>query len=223
MPFYIGAYLTVAMPAPPDDKVSSPGESGFQMDVSGRYSINIVNVVASATLGSELDLQDIAFELDGSEFDSERFPGLIYKIKEPKTAVLIFRSGKVVCTGARSIADVHTAINIVADQLRAMGLPINRDCQVKIQNIVSTVNLGANLNLIQIAMAFGFENVEYEPEAFPGLVYRMDEPKVVLLLFSSGKMVCVGANKIPDIKAAVRNISEELSTAGLLGTSTAPY
>ena len=84
------------------------------------------------------------------------------------------------------------------------------------QNIVATTNLESTLNLIQIAMSLGFENVEYEPEAFPGLVYRMDDPKVVLLLFGSGKMVCVGAREVNDIKNAVRNIKHELRTAGLL-------
>ena len=85
-------------------------------------------------------------------------------------------------------------------------------------NIVATTNLESTLNLIQIAMSLGFENVEYEPEAFPGLVYRMDDPKVVLLLFGSGKMVCVGAREVNNIKDAVRNIKEELSTAGLMRT-----
>ena len=178
--------------------------------------IDIVNVVASAALGHELNLDDIAFELDGSEYDQMRFPGLIYKLKEPKTAVLLFRSGKMVCTGARSIAEVHTAINTVVEQLHQIGLPKTGDLNIVIQNIVSTTFLGSTLNLIQIAMSLGFENVEYEPEAFPGLVYRMDSPKVVLLLFGSGKMVCVGARQVSDIKAAIRNISEELSTAGLI-------
>ena len=83
--------------------------------------IIVVNVVASASIGKELMLQDIAFQLEGAEYDQDRFPGLIYKLAEPKTAVLIFRSGKVVCTGARSIPDVHVAINKVVDELRAVS------------------------------------------------------------------------------------------------------
>ena len=180
--------------------------------------IIVVNVVASASIGKELMLQDIAFQLEGAEYDQDRFPGLIYKLAEPKTAVLIFRSGKVVCTGARSILDVHVAINKVVDELRVLDMPVKDEPDIVIQNIVATTNLESTLNLIQIAMSLGFENVEYEPEAFPGLVYRMDDPKVVLLLFGSGKMVCVGAREVNDIKNAVRNIKEELSTAGLMRT-----
>ena len=180
--------------------------------------IIVVNVVASASIGKELMLQDIAFQLEGAEYDQDRFPGLIYKLAEPKTAALIFRSGKVVCTGARSIPDVHVAINKVVDELRVLDMPVKDEPDIVIQNIVATTNLESTLNLIQIAMSLGFENVEYEPEAFPGLVYRMDDPKVVLLLFGSGKMVCVGAREVNDIKNAVRNIKEELSTAGLMRT-----
>ena len=180
--------------------------------------IIVVNVVASASIGKELMLQDIAFQLEGAEYDQDRFPGLIYKLAEPKTAVLIFRSGKVVCTGARSIPDVHVAIIKVVDELRVLDMPVKDEPDIVIQNIVATTNLESTLNLIQIAMSLGFENVEYEPEAFPGLVYRMDDPKVVLLLFGSGKMVCVGAREVNNIKDAVRNIKEELSTAGLMRT-----
>ena len=105
-------------------------------------------------------------------------------------------------------------------QLRAFDLSGN---QIGSTGAGDFVRAAANdqrgaLNLIQIAMSLGFENVEYEPEAFPGLVYRMDDPKVVLLLFGSGKMVCVGAREVNDIKNAVRNIKEELSTAGLMRT-----
>ena len=185
--------------------------------------IIVVNVVASASIGKELMLQDIAFQLEGAEYDQDRFPGLIYKLAEPKTAVLIFRSGKVVCTGARSIPDVHVAINKVVDELRVLDMPVKDEPDIVIQNIVATTNLESTLNLIQIAIKpqdkeLHREHVEYEPEAFPGLVYRMDDPKVVLLLFGSGKMVCVGAREVNNIKDAVRNIKEELSTAGLMRT-----
>jgi transcription initiation factor TFIID TATA-box-binding protein len=104
----------------------------------------------------------------------------------------------------------------VVAKLRKLKMPVHDEPDIVIQNIVATTNLESTLNLIQIAMSLGFENVEYEPEAFPGLVYRMADPKVVLLLFGSGKMVCVGAREVNDIKNAVRNIKHELRTAGLL-------
>ena len=171
--------------------------------------IIVVNVVASASIGKELMLQDIAFQLEGAEYDQDRFPGLIYKLAEPKTAVLIFRSGKVVCTGARSIPDVHVAINKVVDELRVLDMPVKDEPDIVIQNIVATTNLESTLNLIQIAMSLGFENVEYEPEAFPVLVYRMDDPKVVLLLFGKGKIPSLMADMAKGIKSFKSNMAED--------------
>ena len=99
----------------------------------------IENVVASTSLGHELDLKAIALALGGSEYEPEQFPGLIYRIKEPKTAILLFRSGKVVCTGAKSIESVRIAIAMVAKQIEAAGIPITKAPEIEVQNIVATV------------------------------------------------------------------------------------
>lgn len=178
--------------------------------------IKIENVVASTSLGGELDLQAIALALGGAEYEPEQFPGLIYRLKKPKTATLLFRSGKVVCTGAKSLADVGTAIRTVAKQIKDSGIDINTDPDVEVQNIVASSDLEQEINLNAIAISLGLERVEYEPEQFPGLVYRLDEPKVVVLLFGSGKLVCTGARQPSDVARAVEKITEELQAAGLL-------
>ncbi len=178
--------------------------------------IKIENVVASTSLGGELDLQAIALALGGAEYEPEQFPGLIYRLKEPKTATLLFRSGKVVCTGAKSLEDVRTAIRTVAGQIESAGIEIDRDPDIEVQNIVASSDLGQEINLNAIAISLGLERVEYEPEQFPGLVYRLDDPKVVVLLFGSGKLVCTGARKPQDVERAVDRITEELQAAGLL-------
>ena len=178
--------------------------------------IKIENVVASASLGAELDLQAIALALDGAEYEPEQFPGLIYRLKEPKTATLLFRSGKIVCTGAKSLEQVKTAVGKVVKQIEAAGVVIKNAPDIVVQNIVATSNLGAKINLNATAITLGLERVEYEPEQFPGLVYRLDSPKVVMLLFGSGKLVCTGARKPEDAEIAVDKITEELKSAGLL-------
>jgi transcription initiation factor TFIID TATA-box-binding protein len=178
--------------------------------------IKIENVVASTSLGEELDLQSIALALDGAEYEPEQFPGLIYRLKEPKTATLLFRSGKVVCTGAKSLEDVKVAINKVAKQVENAGIKITIEPIIEVQNIVASSDLEQEINLNAIAISLGLEKVEYEPEQFPGLVYRIDVPKVVVLLFGSGKLVCTGARKPQDVEAAVNKITEELRAAGLL-------
>ncbi len=178
--------------------------------------IKIENVVASTSLGGELDLQAIALALGGAEYEPEQFPGLIYRLKEPKTATLLFRSGKVVCTGAKSLDDVRTAIRTVAQQIESAGIEIDKDPEIEVQNIVASSDLEQEINLNAIAISLGLERVEYEPEQFPGLVYRLDDPKVVVLLFGSGKLVCTGARKPSDVERAVERITEELQAAGLL-------
>ena len=172
-------------------------------------------MVASASLGTELDLQALAVSLDGADYEPEQFPGLIYRLKEPKTATLLFRSGKVVCTGAKSLDQVKLAIDKVTTQIRKAGISLDSEPKIEVQNIVASSDLGQKINLNVIAITLGLERVEYEPK-FPGLVYRLDKPKVVLLLFGSGKLVCTGARRPQDVEAAVDKITEELKAAGLL-------
>jgi transcription initiation factor TFIID TATA-box-binding protein len=179
-------------------------------------AIKIENVVASTSLGTELDLQAIVLALDGSEYDPEQFPGLIYRLKDPKTATLLFRSGKAVCTGGKSLKQVETAIAKVVEKIEAAGIKIKTKPTIEVQNIVASSDLGSRINLNSIAISVGLEKVEYEPEQFPGLVYRLDSPKVVVLLFGSGKLVCTGARRPEDVQIAVDKISQELRTANLL-------
>ena len=178
--------------------------------------MNIENVVASTYLGQELDLTKIEEALEGAEYNPQQFPGLVYRLKEPKTATLIFRSGKVVCTGAKCRDDVKVAITKVAKDLEKAGIKITIEPKIEVQNIVASSDLEQEINLNTVAITLGLEKVEYEPEQFPGLVYRLDEPKVVVLLFGSGKMVCTGAKVPEDVTRAVDKIAAELRAASLM-------
>ena len=170
--------------------------------------------MASASLGTKLDLPAIAMSLEGADYNPEQFPGLIYRMKDPKAATLLFSSGKVVCTGAKSREQVKAAISKVIKQIEKAGIRIDGDPKIEVQNIVATFDLGQQVNLNAVAISLGLEKVEYEPEQFPGLVFRMDMPKVVLLLFGSGKVVCTGARKPQDVEEAVEKITIELRAAG---------
>ena len=181
-------------------------------------TIEIQNVVASTGIDHELDLEALDQDLVGADFNPDNFPGLVYRTQEPKAAALIFRSGKIVCTGASSVDDVHGAIDIVFDKLRDLGIPIDDSPEITVQNIVSSADLGESMNLNAIAIGLGLEDVEYEPEQFPGLVYRMDNPEVVVLLFGSGKIVITGGQQPEDASAAVEKMIEELEGLGLFGS-----
>lgn len=181
------------------------------------HTITIENVVASTTLAEEFDLQKIEAGLEKSEYNKAKFPGLVYRIESPKAAFLIFTSGKVVCTGAKNIKNTNIAIINLANTLRSIGCEkINPEPEVHIQNIVATADLETNLNLNTIVIAFGMENVEYEPEVFPGLVYRLGDPKIVVLIFSSGKLVITGGKSPEDCEKGLQIIKKEFDNLGLL-------
>jgi len=178
--------------------------------------IKVQNIVASATFAEKLDLDMIAQSLEDAEYEPEQFPGLVYRLSNPKTATLLFISGKANCTGAKSIEDVRKNIDIIAEKLKKLSIDVYKDIEIVVQNMVATADLGGELNLSEVAVSLGLENVEYEPEQFPGLVYRIREPKVAMLLFGSGKIVCAGAKSIEDVSKAVEKLSEELTSLGLL-------
>jgi len=177
-------------------------------------NVTIENVVASTSLGQKFDLGLITVSLDKVEYEPEQFPGLVHHLDEPKAAALIFGSGKIVCTGAKSIEEATLAIHRTIDKIRSAGIEINTEPEIVVQNVVATANLNAELNLDAIAIAL--DNTEYKPEQFPGLVYRMEDPKVVLLLFGSGKIVCTGAKSIDDAERATENVRKTLQELGLI-------
>jgi transcription initiation factor TFIID TATA-box-binding protein len=176
--------------------------------------INIVNVVASATLNQKVDLNAVVKSYPGVEYRPEQFPGLVFRLKRPKTATLIFNSGKMVCTGAKSEKEARRAVMKVVKELKKGGIIIISKPELKIQNIVASASLGGMIDLEKAPYTLG--KTMYEPEQFPGLIYRMDEPKVVILLFASGKLVCTGAKKEQDVYDAVRKLHKILEDQDLI-------
>jgi transcription initiation factor TFIID TATA-box-binding protein len=138
----------------------------------------------------------------------------VFRLKRPKTATLIFNSGKMVCTGAKSEKEARRAVMKVIKELKKSGIIIISKPELKIQNIVASASLGGMIDLEKSAYTLG--KTMYEPEQFPGLIYRMDEPKVVILLFASGKLVCTGAKKEQDVYDAVHKLHKILEEQELI-------
>ena len=176
--------------------------------------IDIENVVATATLNQKVDLNAVVKSFPGVQYRPEQFPGLVFRLKRPKTATLIFTSGKMVCTGAKSEKEAHRAVMNVLKELKKGGIIIISKPELKIQNIVASASLGGNIDLEQAVSKLG--KTMYEPEQFPGLIYRMDEPKVVILIFASGNLVCTGAKKEQDVYDAVHKLHESLEEQNLI-------
>ena len=184
------------------------------MTAAKEFNIRVENIVASAAFGVPIPLEKVVSKLDGMEYEPEQFQGLVYRMKDPKAAALIFGSGKVVCTGARSITDVKTVFAKVVDVVAKSGVKVPKEYKMQVENIVASAKLDGTLSLDKIA--FNLENSEYEPEQFPGLVYRMKDPKVAFLLFGSGKVVCTGARSVKDVGIAVTKVSKKLKSIGAL-------
>ena len=176
--------------------------------------INIQNVVASATLNQKVDLNAIAKSYPTAEYRPDQFPGLVFRLKRPKTATLIFSSGKMVCTGAKSGKESRRAIMKVVKELKKNGIIIISKPDLKVVNIVASASLGGKVDLEKAVTTLG--KAMYEPEQFPGLIYRMDEPKVVILIFASGSLVCTGAKKEQDVYDAVHKLHEILEEQNLI-------
>jgi transcription initiation factor TFIID TATA-box-binding protein len=178
------------------------------------FNIRVENIVASASLNVKIPLGKLVAKQKEMEYEPEQFPGVVYRASKPKAAALIFSSGKIVCTGARNIEDVKQVLKKVVSFVKKAGVKVPKNYRIDIENIVASAKIEARINLDKIA--FNLEGSEYEPEQFPGLVYRMEEPRVAFLIFSSGKIVCTGARNISDVNVAVGKLFNKMKNLKVL-------
>lgn len=174
-----------------------------------KKEIKIQNIVASASLEHDIPLIKLAEALPNTEYNPEQFPGLVMRIKDPKTSALIFSSGKIVCTGAKSMKKVKEAVDAIIKYIAKIKIKIKIKPQIKVQNMVASGSIGMDLNLNSLAM--DLENTEYEPEQFPGLVYKLQGTRATFLLFSNGKIVCTGTRSEVKLRDAVKKLVKILS------------
>jgi len=164
----------------------------------------VTNMVASASLGLELDLYSLAQKIKEIEYEPEQFPGAILKFKEPKASLLLFKNGKVVCVGCKKRSQIEKTIEKTVKMLTPYAKKIftKKKPKIEITNIVASAALGLELDLYRIA--YKVKDVEYEPEQFPGAILKFKEPKASLLLFKNGKVICAGAKNEKDIRIVLR-------------------
>ena len=173
-------------------------------------SYKVVNIVATVVteIDDKIDLNQIIQKVSNVEYHPDRFPGLIMRLENPHATLLIFSSGKMVITGLRKTTDADLAAQQAVEKMQNIGFKI-KNPKVTIQNIVATssLNMNVDLNMLTIVM----DNVMYEPEVFPAAIYKMQDPKVVFLIFSSGKIVCLGAKIKETIDEAISILIKQLS------------
>ncbi len=179
-------------------------------------TIKIENIVAYAKISELLDIELISEKIPNSSYNPDEFNGLSIKFDDLKIAAIILPNGKIVCTGAKKIEDAESIIKKLAKQVKNIGFEIEKNYEVKIENVIASTDLKQELHLASIANALVLQNVDYEPEKFPGLAYKMEELCTVVLLFSPGKIVCTGAKSIEDAKKAINEMIGKLASIGVL-------
>jgi transcription initiation factor TFIID TATA-box-binding protein len=175
-------------------------------------SLKIENIVASGVIADSIDLVTLSEKVKNCELNKKRFPGAVYRIENPKIAALIFSTGKIVLTGIRDDKALKDGLAIVMKSVKGAGIDILKEPRVAITNMVCSYNLGKYINLNKIVVTLNVENIEYEPEQFPGLVYRIKDPKIVVLIFSSGKIILTGGKNIEDIKRGLDVLEQKLES-----------
>jgi transcription initiation factor TFIID TATA-box-binding protein len=180
------------------------------MSESKYKNLKIENIVASGVIADSIDLESLAEKIDNCELNKKKFPGAVFRIEDPKVAVLIFSSGKIVMTGIRRVEDLKLGLEFLMKELKKAGVTPFEVPDVAITNMVCSYDTEKQINLNKIVVALNLENIEYEPEQFPGLVYRLEEPKIVALLFSSGKVILTGGRNLDDVRAGLDKLEKQL-------------
>ncbi len=174
-----------------------------------KTNLKVQNIVATTSLGKSVPLTKLARTQSNTEYNPEQFPGLVLRIKKPKSAVLVFSSGNLVCTGTKSVAQVKEVIEQVIKQLRKINVKVTEKPKITVQNIVASGSIDLKLNLNFLALEL--ENTEYEPEQFPGLVYKLIEPNATFLLFSNGKLVCTGTKNKKQLEDSIKQLIKKVT------------
>ena len=176
-----------------------------------KSNLAVQNIVATTSLGKQISLTKLARTQNNTEYNPEQFPGLVLRVKKPKSAVLVFSSGNLVCTGTKSVAQVKEVIKAVIKQIAKIGVRITQKPKIEVQNIVASGSIDLTLNLNMLALQL--ENTEYEPEQFPGLVYKLIDPPATFLLFSNGKLVCTGTKNKDQLEQSMVQLNKNVRAA----------
>ena len=172
--------------------------------------ITIVNVVASTRIGGSIDIEALSLKLSNVKYQPKIFPGLIYRKSKPQVTIIMFYNGKISCVGAKSEVEAEQAIQSTLKHIEHIGCTIGstRTEDIKIENVVGSGAFGYELDLELIKSHLN--NAIYEPEQFPGLIYRPFNDSTVCLIFSSGKVVIVGGKSENQIRKTFQSTEDTI-------------
>ena len=195
-----------------EDKEKEVKDEDYDLESNLDYKIENVVATVVVEITEKIDLNQIARKHAEVEYNPERFPGLVMRIEKPRATILIFSTGKMVVTGLRKAAEAPRVVEKVVKNIRKAGIKVTNPV-ITIQNIVASGDLHTNIDLNMAAIVM--EYAMYEPEVFPGLIYRMQDPKTVFLIFSTGRIVCTGAKKKEIVRDAVLKLNHQVRELGV--------
>ncbi|MHA1527178.1 MAG: TATA-box-binding protein, partial [Promethearchaeota archaeon] len=195
-----------------EDKKEDVKDEDYDLESNLDYKIENVVATVVVEITEKIDLKQIARKHAVVEYNPERFPGLVMRIEKPRATILIFSTGKMVVTGLRKAAEAPKVVEKVVKNIRKAGIKVTNPV-ITIQNIVASGDLHTNIDLNMAAIVMEF--AMYEPEVFPGLIYRMQDPKTVFLIFSTGRIVCTGAKKKEIVRDAVAKLNLQVRELGI--------
>jgi transcription initiation factor TFIID TATA-box-binding protein len=178
--------------------------------------MKIENIIAYAQIADNLDIMKLSESSTDFKYNPDEFNGLTLKFDFPKTAILILTTGKAICTGATNMNEVETSFKRLINKIKNVGLEIKAKPIIETQNVIVSTDLEKDLNLSSISKGLLLENVSYEPDKFPGLIYKIDDFGAILVLFSSGKIVCTGGKNMDNASKAIKMMKVKLSSLGAI-------
>ena len=177
--------------------------------------ITIANAVGSGDLGMELDLANVGsdFNLPYTEYDPSNYHGLYIRLVEEGPLITVYRTGKYIISGCSTLEQLYETNEAFLTKLSEKGMvAANLDLNFAVQNVVCTAQLNDTVDLNTLSIVLGLESVEYEPEQFPGLIYRPADHTAVLLVFANGKIVITGASEVDSAERAFEHLQKRVTT-----------
>ncbi len=180
-----------------------------------KISLRVENIVASVTLHQKISLEQLLEKYKDIE-EKDNFPGLVVKMTKPKATILLFSSGKLVMTGIRLLEHIPIIIDKITQKLKFADIELSQTPSFHVENVVVRGDFHKQINLDLTSLFL--DRAIYEPEVFPGLIYKILEPNpICFLLFSSGRIICTGANDLGIVKREVKKLGITLKNKNVLG------
>lgn len=180
----------------------------------GKHGLEVVNAVATIETGREFDLTILSADLPNSEYEPEHSPFLVYR-PEGNPVLLVPSNGLVSVVGAKGVDDIEKGIHDFFTELENIGLELaEQPGDVTVQNIVVKGGFKLEFDLDTLAVGIGLERCEYEPEQFPGLIFRTDRESTVLV-FRTGAYLIMGLTSYDEVLKEFFELSNELESHGI--------